>query len=143
MRKQQVAKSQSVRWKRELRCLAAKEVSTALQEQRREYQARPQAHKVGSILESFLFWLSFVFFRAIWIISAAAIEAFREEADTSGSPRLSSTLSSTLPRGTTAGQNGRKYQGPAAVDDEDAVLSQEDRPPGVKNQVPSVTAIAI
>ena len=74
-------------------------------------------------------------------MSAAAVEAFREEADISGSLRLGSTL----PRGTTAGRNGRKYQGLVAVvvEDEDAVPPKEDRPPGVKNQVPSVTATAI
>ena len=72
-------------------------------------------------------------------MSAAAVEAFQEEADISGSLRLSSTL----PRRTTAGQNGRKYQGPVAVDDEDAVPSQEDRPPGVKKQVPSIRDMAV
>jgi hypothetical protein len=116
------AKDQSIRWKRDIRYLAAEEVSTALQEQKREYRARSQAHEIGSLLESFLFWLSFIFFRAIWIISAAAQEAFRKEAV------------QTLPRGTTAGQNKRTYRDPAVVEDGDSVLSQEDRPPGVKKQ---------
>ena len=122
------AKDQSIRWKRDLKDLAAEEVSTALQEQR-QYRARSQAHKIGSLLESFLFWLSFIFFRVIRIISVAAVKAFHEEADISRSPRLSSTL----PRGATAGQNRRTYQDPA-VEDGDSVLSQEDRPPGVKKQ---------
>ena len=72
-------------------------------------------------------------------MSAAAVEAFQEEADISGSLRLSSTL----PRVTTAGQSGRKYQGPVAVDDEDAVPSQEDRPPNIKKQAPSVRDMAV
>ena len=135
MRKQQVVKGQSVRWKQELRRLVAKEVSAAFQEQGREYRARSQAHEIGSILESFLFWLSFIFFRATRIVSAAAVEAFREEADISGSLRLSSTLL----RRTTAGQSRRTYQGPVAVvvKDEDAVpprktglqASKSNRPP--------------
>jgi hypothetical protein len=129
MQRRQVAKDQSIRWKRDLRDLAAEEVSTALHEQR-QYRARPQAHEIGSLLESFLFWLSFIFFRVIRIISAAASEAFREEADIGRSVRLSSTL----PRGATAGQNRRTYQDPAVVEDSDSVLSQEDRPPGVKKQ---------
>ena len=119
MQRRQVAKDQSIRWKRDLRHLAAEEVSTALQEQTREYRARSQAHEIGSLLESFLFWLSFIFFRVIQIMSAAALEAFREEADTSRSLRLSSTL----PRGTTAGQNRRTYRDPAVVEDEDSVPS--------------------
>ena len=129
MRKQQVAKSQSIRWKRELRRLAAKEVSTTLRGQDKEIgrkekdayrrKARPQAYKIGYALESFLFWLSFIFFRAIWIMSAAAVEAFREEVDISGSLRPSSTPL----HGTTAGQSGQTHQGPVAVvvEDEDAV----------------------
>ena len=124
-RRQQVTESQSIRWK-----LAAEEVSTALQEQRTQYRVRSQAHEIGSILESFLFWLSFIFFRVIRIVSVAAVEAFHEEADISRSPRLSSTL----PRGATAGQNRRTYRDPAVVEDGDSVLSQEDRPPGVKKQ---------
>ena len=114
------AKGQSVRWKRDLRHLAAKEVSAALQEQR-QYRARPQAHEIGSAFESFLFWLSFVFFRVILIMSAAAQEALRKE----------------LPRGTIAGQNGRTHQ------DSVVVLSQEDTPSDVKKQVPSVTDMAV
>ena len=75
MRKQQMAKSQSVRWQRELRRLAAKEVSTALyksretgREEKDAYKrkatrkARSQAYEIGYALESFLFWLSFIFF---------------------------------------------------------------------------------
>ena len=91
------AKDQSIRWKRDLRHLAAEKVSTALQEQKREYQARSQVHEIRSILESFLFWLSFIFFQVIQIISAAALEAFRKEAE------------DTLPRGTTVGQDRRRY----------------------------------
>ena len=67
------ARGQSIRWKRGLRHLAAREVSTALQEQRREYRARSQAHEIRSALESFLFWLSFVLFRVVRIMSAAAL----------------------------------------------------------------------
>ena len=52
MQRRQVAKGQSIRWKRDLRHLAAEEVSTALQEQKREYRVRSQAHEIGSILES-------------------------------------------------------------------------------------------
>ena len=59
----------------------------------------------------------------------AAVEAFHKEADIGGSVRLSSTL----PRGTTAGQDRRRYRDPT-VADEDSVLSQEDQPPGVKKQ---------
>ena len=55
-------------------------------------------------------------------MSAAALKALREE----------------LPRGTTAGQNGRTYQDLAVVDDEGSVFSREDPPSGVKKQVPSV-----
>ena len=116
MQRRQV-KDQSIRWKRDLRDLAAEEVSTALQEQR-QYRARSQAYEIGSLLESFLFWLSFIFFRVIRIISAAALEAFHEEADISRSVRLSSTL----PRGTTAGQDRRTYRDPV-VEDKDSVLS--------------------
>ena len=130
MQRRQVAKGQTIRWKRDLRHLAAEEVSTALQEQKREYRARSQAHEIGSLLES-LFWLSFIFFRVIRIISAAAQEAFRKEVE------------DTLPRGTTAGQDRRRYRDPTVVEDEDSVLSQEDPPSGVKNQVPSVTDMAI
>ena len=96
IQRRQVAKDQSIRWKRDLRHLAAEEVSTAFQEQKREYQARPQAHEIGATLESFLCWLSFIFFRVIQIISAAALEAFRKEAE------------DTLPRGTIAGQDRRR-----------------------------------
>ena len=99
MQRRQVAKGQSIRWKRDLRHLAAEEVSTALQEQKREYRARPQAHKIGSLLESILFWLSFIFFQVIRIILVAALEAFHKEADASKSLRLSSTL----PRRATVG----------------------------------------
>ena len=60
-------------------------------------------------------------------MSAAALEALRKE----------------LPRGTTAGQNGRTYREPAVVDDEDSVLSQGDPPSGVKKQVPSVRDMAV
>src|ERR1700722_4067478 len=112
MQRRQVAKDQSIRWKRDLRHLAAEEVSAALQEQR-QYRARPQAHEIGSILESVLFWLSFIFFRIIQIISAAAQEAFRKEAE------------ETLPCRTTVGQNRRTYRDPAVVEDDDSVLSQE------------------
>jgi len=63
-------------------------------------------------------------------VSAAAAKAFHEEVDIGKSVRLSSTL----PRGATAGQNGRTYRDPAVVEDGDSVLSQEDRPPGVKKQ---------
>ena len=119
----------------------AKKVSAAFQEQGREYQARLQAHKIESILKSFLFWLSFIPFQAIRIVSAAAVEAFREEADISGSLRLSSTL----PRRTTAGQSRRTYQGPVAVvvKDKDAVPPQEDQLPSVKKQPSSVKDIAV
>ena len=65
MRKQQVAKSQSIRWKQELRRLAAKEVSTTLYGQDKEIKkkekdvykrkARPQAYKIRYALKSFLF----------------------------------------------------------------------------------------
>ena len=106
-----MAKGQLIRWKRDLRHLAAEEVSTALQEQKREYRVRPQAHEIGSLLESFLFWLSFIFFRVIQIILAAALEAFRKEVE------------DTLPRGTTVGQDRRTYRDPAVTDDEDSVLS--------------------
>ena len=122
-----VAKGQSIRWKRDLRHLAAREVSTALQEQRREYRARSQAHEIGSALESFLFWLSFILFRVVRIMSAAALEALRKE----------------LPYGTTVGQNGRAHQDPAVVEDGDSVLSQGDPPSGVKKQVPSVRDMAV
>ena len=131
------AKDQSIRWKQDLRHLAAEEVSTALQDQRL-YRARPQAHEIGSLLESFLFWLSFIFFRVIRIISVAALEAFHEEADIGGSVRLSSTL----PRGTTAGQDRRRYRDPT-VADEDSVLSQDDPPSGVKKHMPSNSDTAV
>jgi len=58
----------------------------------------------------------------------AALEAFRKEVDVGRSLRLSSTL----PRGVTTGQNRRTYRDPAVVEDGDSVLSQEDRPLGVK-----------
>ena len=130
MQRRQVAKSQSIRWKQDLRHLAAKEVSAA--------RARSQAHEIGSILESFLFWLSFIFFQVIRIISTAALKAFRKEADIGRNARLSSTL----PRGTTAGWNGRTNQD-LVVNNEDSMLSQEDSPSGVKKQVPSITATAV
>ena len=60
-------------------------------------------------------------------MSAAALEALCEE----------------LLRGTTVGQNRRTYQGPAVVDDEGSVFSQEDPPSGVKKQVPFVRDMAI
>jgi hypothetical protein len=113
------------------------EVSAALQQQRRQYRARSQVHEIRSVLESFLFWLSFIFFRVIRIVSAAAVEAFHDEVYVSRSKRLSSTL----PRGTTAGQSRRTYRDP--VVDEDTVLSQGDPPSGAKKQVPSVRDIAV
>jgi hypothetical protein len=61
-------------------------------------------------------------------VSAAALEAFRKEADTSRRLRLSSTL----PRRTTAGQDRRRYRDPTVADNKDSVLSQEDPPLGVK-----------
>ena len=67
---------------------------------------------------------------------AAALEAFYEEVDVG-------RLSSTLPYGTTVGQNRRTYQDPAVIDDEGSVFSQEDPPSGIKKQVPSVRDIAI
>ena len=67
---------------------------------------------------------------------AAAVEAFHEEVDVG-------RLSSTLPRGTTAGQNGRTYQEPAVVDDEGFVFSQGDPPSGIKKQVSSVRDMAV
>ena len=60
-------------------------------------------------------------------MSAAALEALRKE----------------LPRGTTAGQNGRTYREPAVVDDEGSVFSQEEPPSCVKKQVPSVRDMAV
>jgi len=122
MQRRQVAKGQSIRWKRDLRHLAAEEVSTTTLQEQRQYRARSQAHEIRSALESFLFWLSFIFFRVIRIVSAAALEAFHEEVDIGRSVRLSSTL----PRGATAGQNRRTYRDPAVVEDGDSVLSQED-----------------
>jgi len=110
MRKQQVAKGQSVRWKQELKHLAAKEISTALQEQRRLYQAKSQAHKIGSLLESFLFWLSFIFFQVIQIILAAALEVFYKETKS------------------TASQSGQTHQDSVAVNHEDSMLSQTPLP---------------
>ena len=101
-----IAKGQSIRWKRDLRHLAAREVSTALQERRRDYRARSQAHEIGSTLESFLFWLSFILFRVVRIMSAGALEALRKE----------------LPRGATVGQNRRAYRDPVVVDDEGSVF---------------------
>ena len=130
------AKGQSIGWKQGLRHLAAKEVSTALYEQRIQYRVRSQAHEIKSVLESFLFWLSFIFFRVIQIVLAAAVEAFHEEVDVG-------RLSRTLPRGTTAGQNRRTYRDLVAVGDEDSVFSQGDPPLGVKKQVPSVRDIAV
>ena len=58
----------------------------------------------------------------------AAVEAFHKDTDISRSLRPSSTL----PRGVTAGQNRRTYRDPAVVEDGDSILSQEDRPPGIK-----------
>jgi len=129
MQRRQVAKGQ-----RDLRHLAAKEVSAALQEQKREHQERSQAYEIGSVLESFLFWLSFIFFRVIRIVLVAAVETFHKDADISRSPRPSSTL----PRGATAGQSRWTYRDPAVVEGEDSVLSQGDPSSGVKKQVPSV-----
>ena len=74
-----VAKGQLIRRKQDLRHLAAKEVSTALCEQKTQYRARSQAYKIGSVLESFLFWLSFILFRVIRIMLAVALEALRKE----------------------------------------------------------------
>jgi len=64
-------------------------------------------------------------------MSAAALEAFRKEVE------------DTLPRGTTADQNGRRYRDPAVVEDKDSVLSQGDPPSGIKRQVPSVRGVAV
>ena len=86
-----------------------------------------QAHKIKSTLKSLLFWLSFIFFQVIRIMSAAALEALRKE----------------LPRGTMVGQNRRTYRDPAAVGNKDLVLSQGDPPSGVKKQVPSVRDMAV
>ena len=65
MQKQQVAKSQSIRWKQELRHLVVKEVSTTLYGQDKEiekkekkvyrWKARPQVYRIGYALKSFLF----------------------------------------------------------------------------------------
>ena len=60
----------------------------------------------------------------------AALEAFHEEVDIGGSVRLSSTL----PRRVTVGQNRRTYRDLVVVEDGNSVLSQEDRPLGVKKQ---------
>ena len=120
------AKDQLIRWKREQRREARREGEDA------KRKARSQGHEIRSTLESFLFWFSFVFFRVIRIMSAAAQEAFRKEVD------------KTLPRRTIAGQNRRRYRDPAAaVKDEDSVLSQGDTPSGVKKQVPSVRDTAV
>ena len=70
---------------------------------------------------------------------AAAVEAFHEEVDVSRSKRLSSTL----PRGTTVGQNRQTYRDPAVVEDGDSVFSQEDPPSCIKKQVPSVRDMAV
>jgi hypothetical protein len=105
-----VAKDQLIRWKREQRREARREEEDA------KRKARSQVHEIRSTLESFLFWLSFIFFRVIRIMLAAALEAFHEEVDVG-------RLSSTLPRGTTVGQNGRTYRDPAVVDDEGSALS--------------------
>jgi len=72
-------------------------------------------------------------------MSAAALEAFRKEVDISRSKRLSSTL----PHGITAGQNGRTHRDPAVADNKDSLLSQGDAPSGVKKQVPSVRDVAV
>jgi hypothetical protein len=69
-------------------------------------------------------------------MSAAAQEAFHEEVDVG-------RLSSTLPRGITAGQNRWTYRDPVTVGDEDPVLSQGDPPSGVKKQVLSVRDMAV
>jgi hypothetical protein len=119
--RQQVAKDQLIRWKREQRREARRE------EEDVKRKVRSQAHEIGSTLESFLFWLSFILFQVVRIMSAAALEALREE----------------LPRGTTAGQNRRTYRDPAVVDDEGSVFSQEDPPSCVKKQVPSVRDMAM
>ena len=139
MQRRQRAKGQSIRWKRNLRHLAAKEVSAALYEQGTQRRVRSQVHEIRSVLESFLFWVSFIFFQVIRIVSAAAIEAFHEEVDVARSVRLSSTL----PRGTTAGQNRRTYRDPAVVDDEGSAFSQGGSPSGIKKQVPSMRDVAI
>ena len=116
------AKNQLIRWKREQRR------ETRREEEDAKRKVRSQAHEIGFTLESFLFWLSFILFQVIRIMSAAALEALRKE----------------LPRGTTAGQSRRRYRDPAvAVDDADTVLSQGDTPSSVKKQVPSVRDIAI
>jgi len=52
-------------------------------------------------------------------VLVAALEAFCEEVDISGSIRLSGTL----PHGIIAGQNRRTYQDPVVVEDGDSVLS--------------------
>ena len=53
-------------------------------------------------------------------------------------------LHKELPRGTTVGQNRRRYRDLAvAIDDTDTVLSQGDTPSGVKKQVPSVRDMAV
>ena len=113
MQRRQAAKGQLIRWKREQRREARREEEDA------KRKARLQAHGIGSTLESFLFWLSFILFRVIRIMSAAAQEAFHEEVDVSRSKRLSSTL----PRGTTVGQNRQTYRDPAVVEDGDSVPS--------------------
>ena len=66
----------------------------------------------------------------------AAIKAFYKEVDISRSPRLSSTL----PRGVTAGQNRRTYRDPGVVEDGNSILSQEDQPLGVKKQLEGTKA---
>ena len=60
-------------------------------------------------------------------MSAAALEALRKK----------------LPRGMTAGQNGRTYREPTVVDDKGSVFSQEDPPLYIKKQVPSIRDIAV
>ena len=60
-------------------------------------------------------------------MSAAALKALHKE----------------LPHGITVGQNRWTYRGPAVVDDEGSVFSQEDPPSGVKKQVPFVRDMAV
>ena len=67
---------------------------------------------------------------------AAAVETFHKEVDIG-------RLSSTLPHGTTAGQNRRTHREPAVVDNKGSVFSQEDPPLCVKKQVPSVKNMAV
>ena len=63
-------------------------------------------------------------------MSAAALEAFYEEVDVG-------RLGSTLPRGTTAGQNRRTYRDPVAVSSVRDVAVQVDQPKQAPIKVPS------